>query len=269
MTEESLAALGILYKYRDSNNKYHWELLEKQELFLPNPRSFNDPFDANIGMRYDLLSNEDKIKMCDSYVRTQYPTADFFLRQHKIKELTRLMTDPESHDLMMQQWVDRLVSKMRVFCVCPERDNILLWSHYSYNHTGFAIGFDSMQLHSLWKENGGLILGHALYRKEYPELLPPSIKDAKSEEKITAIIMNLKSEVWAYEKEVRLSMFDGPEKAHFSPLLIKEVVLGCEMKEPDRNKMLKLIDAKYPHTSVYQAKKRRFAFALDFTKLRG
>jgi hypothetical protein len=48
-----------LYKYRDWNNKYHRKLISKQELYFPKPSEFNDPFDGNIPVRWDLLSFED------------------------------------------------------------------------------------------------------------------------------------------------------------------------------------------------------------------
>ena len=36
----------VLYKYRDWSNKYHRNLISKQEIYLPKPSEFNDPFDG-------------------------------------------------------------------------------------------------------------------------------------------------------------------------------------------------------------------------------
>ena len=48
-----------LYKYQDWNNKSHRRLISKQELYFPKPSEFNDPFDGNISVRWDLLSFEE------------------------------------------------------------------------------------------------------------------------------------------------------------------------------------------------------------------
>jgi hypothetical protein len=266
MTEEKLAAIGTLFKYRDAKPEYQWESLEEQYLYLPNPRSFNDPFDSNIFMRYDLLSYEEKYQLSNSFVREGHSDVKGHLREALIKQVINTIDNPERHDGAMQQWVDRMVARMRVFCACPDRDNILLWSHYANNHTGFAIGFDTMQLHQLWKDSGGLLLGHALYREEYPTLLPPG-DDRMRQEKTTAIVMNIKSDIWHYENEIRLTMWDAPEKVSFKPELINQIVLGCKMNTSSRRRMLDLVAKKYPHATVYQAKPRRYAFALDFDQL--
>lgn len=268
MTEETLASYGTLYKYRDAGSPWSWETLRNQELYLANPREFNDPFDANILMRYDLASEEFKRKVCEKYVAEVHPGAGLFLREKLMTTLLGRMNDPETHDKAMQDWIDSLVSKVRMVCLCPERDNILLWSHYANNHTGFAIGFDAVQLHNLWRTNGGFILGHALYQKEYPILFPPDVCDIDARGRIITIIMNIKSQIWKYEKEIRLTMFNGPQKASFAPNLINDIVLGCNIELNNQSKILEIVDRQYSHASVHRAKLRRGAFALDFDRLR-
>lgn len=269
MTVEVLAELSTLYKYRDAKSKWNWAVLENQELWLPNPTTFNDPFDANIGMRYDLLPPGIIDEMVEQQVKSMFPNAGHNLLQGESSRLRSKLMDPEIHDEAMQRWMQRLISKMRVFCVCPDRDNILLWSHYANNHTGFAIGFDAMGLHAIWQASRGLQMGYVAYRDSYPILLPAASGDNQTKENIITTIMSVKSKVWEYEKEIRMTMFDGPEKVGFPPELVTEVVMGCKMDAEDQHRMLDLMDAKYPHAIVYRAKMQRSAFALAFDKLRG
>ena len=49
----------ILYKYRDWTNKFHRNLITHQEIYLPKPSEFNDPFDGNIPIRWDLMTYEE------------------------------------------------------------------------------------------------------------------------------------------------------------------------------------------------------------------
>ena len=268
MTEEILASYGTLYKYRDADNSWSWATLTNQELYLANPREFNDPFDANVLLRYDLAPKEFKRKICENYITEVHPGAGQFLREKLMATLLERMDNPAIHDAAMQRWIDSLISKIRMVCLCPDRDNILLWSHYAKNHTGFAIGFDAVQLYALWRTNNGFILGHVLYREEYPVLYPPNIDDMDAREKIITIIMNIKSHIWEYEKEIRLTMFNGPQKANFAPDLINDIALGCNIKPENQRKILKIVDEQYPHATVRRAKLRRGAFALDFDRLR-
>ena len=52
----------ILYKYRDWRNKYHRNIITKQEIYFPKPSEFNDPFDGNIPVRWDLMTYEECIE---------------------------------------------------------------------------------------------------------------------------------------------------------------------------------------------------------------
>lgn len=266
-TEASLRELGILYKYREAHNERHWQVLENQTLYLPNPNSFNDPFDANIGMRYDLLDDDVLLKLIKEHVKAMHPVAGGFLRQKYENQFLAWFKDPVIHEKTMNDWLRHFTSRMRVLCVCPTRDNILLWSHYAYNHEGFAIGFDTTQLCELWKNHGGWQIGNVMYMDDYPILIPP-MDDFEAQKDVATTIMNAKSKIWAYEKEVRFTMFDGPEKALFPVELIKEVVLGCKIDKGHQHRMLELIDKQYPHVSVLKAKLARGDFALAFDKLR-
>jgi hypothetical protein len=52
----------ILYKYRDWGNKNHKNLIKKQEIYFPKPSEFNDPFDGNIPVRWDLMTYEECVE---------------------------------------------------------------------------------------------------------------------------------------------------------------------------------------------------------------
>jgi hypothetical protein len=266
MTEALLAEHGVLYKYRDAMDEHHWSILEKKELWFANPSTFNDPFDSNIQMRYDLLPAEDLEIMIKNAAKVIHPHGGCFLIQGEMGRIKEAIMDPTRHDAAMRQWME-WARKMRVFCVCPEKNNILLWSHYSFNHTGFAIGFDPMQLYSLCGANGGFQTGHVAYRENYPVLLPPRENDDDAKREIITNVMNVKSRIWSYEKEIRFTMVDGPQKVSFSVDLIKEIVIGCKMVLKNQDRLLRIANESYPHAAIYRAHLNREKFALDFNKL--
>jgi hypothetical protein len=268
MTEQSMADLGVLYKYRSTDSEYNWQLLENQEIYFADPTSFNDPFDSNLKLRFDLLSEEELRARFKAVVERQWPGDGEFLRKGRIDRYIARIQNPTIHDEAMKLWMDRLTTKIRVFCVCPDRANILLWSHYANNHRGFAVGFDSKGMYEFWKENHIFLLGHVAYRDTYPILLPPAEDDIITKQDIITSIMNIKSRVWAYEKEVRLTLFDRPEKIPFKAELIKEVVLGCKIDSNSEHRMMRVMEEKYPHAAVYRARLSRDAFALEFDRVK-
>ncbi|SHJ23736.1 Protein of unknown function [Hymenobacter daecheongensis DSM 21074] len=269
MTEQDIIDLGILYKYRDACYERNWGILENQELYFPTPSSFNDPFDSNILIRFDLVSEDEQRKIVADYIRAKYPNEGSNLRAPRVAQVMESMNDPEQHDRANKTWTENLTQHTRMFCVCPDRGNILLWSHYGNNHSGFAIGFDPKEMLQVWKDNQGFLLGRVRYEDEYPVILPPKASNALTKQATLIKMLNVKSSIWAYEKEVRLTMFKGPEKAAFKSELITEVVLGCKISDDHQQRLLKLMDERYPHATVLKVKLRRGEFALDFDQLRG
>ena len=65
-----------LLKYRDWNNEYHRNLLTKQEIYFAKPSEFNDPFDGNIPIRWDLLTYDDCVKQNMAIINIMHKDKD-------------------------------------------------------------------------------------------------------------------------------------------------------------------------------------------------
>lgn len=271
MNSERLAAHGVLYKYRDATNSRHVDILRNQQLWLADPATFNDPFDSRLLVRFDLMVEEDRNRWLQKMVKANHPFAGDFLLKSLVKQAESALLDPTTHDAASRLWVRNFVSKMKVFCVCPDRDNILLWSHYSYNHTGFAIGFDPIKLEELIKQHRGFTTGYVAYRDRYPILQMPTDSSAQVlKEDLIASLLNVKSRHWAYEKEIRMVTFDGPSSISFTPDLVTEIVLGCQVGENSEaeRELLRIAAEQYPDTAVYRAHMSRDSFSLEFNRVR-
>lgn len=270
MSSDRLAAHEVLFKYRDASNKNHLDILRNQKLWLADPTTFNDPFDSNLLVRFDLMPDEERIEWITKMVKANHPTAGPPLIESFVKQAEKALLDPATHDAASRQWVRNFISKMKVFCLCPEKDNILLWSHYSNNHTGFAIGFEPLKLEELIKQNRGFTTGYVAYRDRYPILRMPLDSSAQiDKEDLVANLLNVKSRRWAYEKEIRMVTFDGPTSIGFTPDLIKEIILGCRLDENSvaEREILRIAKEQYPNTAVYRAKMSRDSFALEFDRV--
>src|ERR1043166_3031890 len=64
---------AILYKYRDWSNDFHKRLITHNELFLPSPLKFNDPFDCQFTFGFDSLSEQEIFELYCHDLRIHYP----------------------------------------------------------------------------------------------------------------------------------------------------------------------------------------------------
>src|ERR1035437_2687516 len=56
-----------VYKYRDWENKNHKKVLTEQSIWISDSFDFNDPFDCNIPVSYELL-NTDEV-LAEKFIR--------------------------------------------------------------------------------------------------------------------------------------------------------------------------------------------------------
>lgn len=276
MTDEQLAKQRVLYKYRGIGDQTKqlwsrdWGILEQQTIWLSHPSAFNDPFDAQLLMRFDLMEPKLRDALLKQSILDKEPTAGRNLVLSKMKAMTDSLLDPKQHDQMSRAFMENRLDEMKVLCLGAEKDNILMWSHYAQNHEGFAIGFDAVKLNDLCFKNGGFQTGYVAYRDKYPILRWPEKGNKREMEELIATIMNVKSRIWKYEKEVRVSFFKAHNSIDFSqsPDLVSEIIMGAKMEMPAEQKMLQIVDSKYPNAQVYKAHVSRDAFSLQFTQVR-
>ena len=86
ITETELPS--ILYKYRDWTNKFHRRLISKQEIYFAKPSEFNDPFDGNIPIRWDLMTYEECVDKNLELINTVHKDKD----QRQVREYAQKIT---------------------------------------------------------------------------------------------------------------------------------------------------------------------------------
>jgi hypothetical protein len=268
MKREDFEQFKTVYKYRACEDDNGWRILENQEIWFSSPASFNDPFDCNFWVRYDLLSDEELYQAMRAVVVREANTQNADLIEALTQQAIDGVRNSEKYEEATKLWIERNIDFVGVFCASVEPDNILLWSHYAYNHTGYAIGFNREALYDMWKEANGIILGGPIYDSEYPVFLPSDIEPEKQQDTWIQMV-NRKSALWEYEKELRMIIrADGRRARKFQPTIVDEVVLGAKIKPLHKQRLLAILDAHYPSTAVYQAGISRDAFALTLTKIK-
>ena len=108
-----------------------------------------------------------------------------------------------------------------------------MWSHYSINHKGFVVGFDTESMASDYNFEWNKPIN---YQFEYPLISGNHKSNLQFYKKFY-----YKSKLWDYEKEWRISI-NHIEKRNvkINSLYIKEIIIECKMNAIETSKIIKL-----------------------------
>jgi hypothetical protein len=261
-----------LYKFRSFDMKGHnLTLLSHNELFFAASSRFNDPFDSKIPISYISDSRNEIINFWTKQMQVIEPGWSKSARRKRIEELFEdgKITDQgfiENAKLHTEQVGSRLFG---IFSLAGSPSNILLWSHYSDSHSGFAVGFQTSELRKMSASNRakmqkGMILLPIQYSKEFP--LINGYKHTREER--FRLQQLTKAKDWEYEQEFRILLQNGPDTiVRFPNNVFKRVLLGCNITETDRNIIIKILREREDRLNLYQAQRSKNKFGLTFSKV--
>lgn len=230
-TPRFAAQLGIrrLYHYEEFNACYLSTTLRDQKIHCANPANLNDPWDCRPWLDSRSLQDPEVFQRVMSWYHRQ---AKQPLRSDLKQQLeASLRNDPKKRDKFMDDLskdIQRMVSKRRIYCLTPDPDSILMWSHYAEHHRGICLefGVDNPLFAKALQ---------VLYPPEYPLWLPDEFE---AQHDRTVEIILTKAEQWRYEKEFRLvSLMPNlkadwlrPQGDYFAlPAgALKSIIAGCE-----------------------------------------
>ena len=252
-----------LYKYRDWKNDYHRKIILQQELFIPSPSTFNDPFDCNIPVVFELLKEDKELaeKYFTKIVKREYPNYSKNQINKKVETLlnNNKFDDIEYLENHKRYSIEELHKIQGIYCVTAINDNILMWAHYANNHYGFCVGYDAKKLFSYFG-SGSLVR----YKKEYPKISPIEEDDNKRmiEQSFT------KADFWDYEIEYRLEKLGFVNQTlKLDKEVITEIIIGYKMNKSDRDDLIKLVNLELPNINIYEAKPKLNSFELEIIKI--
>lgn len=202
----------ILYKYLQPARL---DVLKHKTIRFTQPGDFNDPFEFR--PRIQAAASEEEVR---TYVENnfehlveqelaKYGGLTQSLPQVALKEslLAQKARLPELFRLLEPQMLQKVSSlldsflnqNVGVLCLSEVRDSILMWGHYTDNHHGFVVGFDSN--HSFFSKRRSEhdefgFLRRVDYQRQRPHVV---LSDTTS-----PAWFQTKSEQWVYEKEWRI-----------------------------------------------------------------
>ncbi|GAA0328018.1 hypothetical protein GCM10009131_04040 [Morganella psychrotolerans] len=156
--------------------------------------------------------------------------------------------------------------KRGILCLSKSKNNILMWSHYSHNHSGvmFELNKDNFNL------NKSVSMHDIMYQSDTPvcsynELLSINTSLSSDENLFKKSILT-KSSSWSYEEEVRLIRAITNENRLFSfpKESFNAIYLGCKIKDEEREEIISKVKEKLPNTLLFQTEINGDNYNLDY-----
>lgn len=239
-----------LFKYRKwKDSIYDQKVLLANELYFPEPETFNNDNDPN-----DCIISLKKL----SQLEIEVGLNNFYKKQHpryNDSAIIKLVQDNKFHfkdfktsDEWIKQEDKNFYKKMGVLCLTHDPLNYKMWEQYGDNHTGICYGFKSVDLYNDLSKKGTVTAGKVLYSTPKPEwnpFDPPEINLFRS--------IYCKDSKYKFEKEYRLKKTDIVDRiAHFQNSTLECIFLGASMAEADKVDVIKIIKDRNLNIKIYQ-----------------
>jgi hypothetical protein len=269
---------SVLYKLRDWSNPYHKKILTNQELYVPNALSLNDPFDSNIKIRFKSIPPP--IEKLYKELEKAYKKKNFYLPKPKLLEISKAFFPDgiiENFKNFYEKKRENEIlennnKNVGIVSLSAQRENILMWSHYSNGHRGFAVGFNTTKLaNSIGNLLIQTFLTSVIYTDDYPEIEYFQDYMEKCDDlnlfKCAVTAMATKSIWWAYEEEYRLLIFKKVNTSiNFPADSVKEVLLGFQIDEISKKEIINICKTNFPLAEIYVGQRHKSKFEIYFEK---
>ena len=261
---------NTLYKYRACNQNAI-SILENHELYFSSPKNLNDPYDCQI----DVITT-----LNEALAEFDLSNAPIYRRDTIIEAINEIKRDSK-----IVHKIQERVNNQAICSFSLLRDNALMWAHYADSHRGFCIGFNPQYTHEYTKEGFDKIIPQqVIYTDRNPfspvldmivsttfSSIPPKkyLSTEALYKSIALSAVSTKSLPWSYEKEFRyVRVQDGSGCVKISPLAISELIMGCNMTDADRKKLLNLLSKKmWKHVRLCEVKKSTTRFTFEIVDL--
>jgi len=291
-----------LYKYLNSDRV---DVLDNLMIRITQPTALNDPFES-LPMIEKIMEESDFYNLLRDKVgatelrETVKDTLEKGLSPYKNLIDTKSFQSEEFLDVIMENF-DNLTQPYIREALNPENlnknysenfketfsntfgvlsltqnpDNLLMWSHYSESHKGFLIEFE--QNADFFDQRINKIdTIRKLKKVDYVNKRPQIDKLFKSEkveqddylEEIMNLFFLTKSDVWSYEKEMRIVLplensnktvgLPNGEKIYLINIpadIIKSVVFGSQIEESVENTISEILTRnEFKHVNIFRSK---------------
>ena len=212
-------------------------VLIQDKAWYSRPDDFNDPFDCKATELGNVeVITAEKRKIVSKLLKSS--------RDKQVNEINKIFTqfltrvtpnDIKFYKMLKEEGEEnqKIINSIGIFSLSETYNEILMWSHYALDHTGFCIEFDRTHNNELGQEAVKVI-----YRK-YRIFNSSEDEDSLKEHDI----FNRKYTKWRYEKEWRVFKTVG-NKLYELPGRISAIILGVKMKPENEEMLVKIVNEK-------------------------
>lgn len=234
--------MPTLYKHHTLSGPFGRTNFERaiiaNELRWQTPRNFNDPFDCLPYCQFGSSEADRRAYAADVLKNSPHLAPAHLSHDEAIRRVGMMPVE------MIRDIVSRTLDGYAISCFTTTPDNMLMWSHYSDNHSGICYFFEQMK---------GFIALPVEYSDDRPIADVAQMNFDKDGFLKSAILT--KPLCWEYEHERRMfEMKGGAGPRTFPREALKGVILGATISDPDRDYVLKMIADHRPDLTVMQAK---------------
>ena len=259
---------------RGLDRLYHWQsfqpdrlepILRDGRIYFSKPADFNDPWDCRPFFNTDLFDDPDEVQkhidwavqICRKDGRMSEPDIDKMKEALKDKDILE-----EKVREITTETQQAVLERYRVYCLCPDVQNQLMWAHYADSHRGVCLEINV---------RNDVVAGalEVQYFLEFP--MTAQYSDDPDENLLPLLA---KSDRWAYEGEFRLIAQDANNKTPHDTLLVegglvelpkralRSIIVGCLGDADEVRELVKACGANIP---VLAARKieNRYAIEID------
>jgi hypothetical protein len=230
--------------------EYTNKIILNSSLYFPAIKQINDPFDCKLSFQQEYSLAE----------RVEYFTqfADKDASGFTLEQLLEKYPDNQSFINSRNVIIKKLINKLGLLSLSKNPKNILMWTHYSNNHTGLVFQFTFGASSECFQRP--LLVD---YKDEY-ELLSYT-SDFKEE---APKLMLTKHTGWTYESEVRVIDLDYQGEKKFKKHELTSIIFGALTKDKDIDEMINLCNINgFNHVSFSQARLNSSEFSLEFCEI--
>jgi len=253
ISEKKLSEMNLpklIYKYRDWEKRNHKTIITKRNVYMASPRSFEDPLDCKIPIRYDLLKEKEIFEMYVFFSKMNHP--NWNRQRHRIdaKKWTKIspIKNKETLEKFQKDYFESFFDQFGVLSLTANPSNEEMWLKYSNQHKGFCVGFNTeIMFESL---RGG---GEVNYYDELPIIYPEPKHSIIIQHQLQAFS---KLKKWQFEEEYRTHLFHSSRltEEQRTITLPKEaynkIILGKEMPRELKLDLINSIPDNLKHIDI-------------------
>lgn len=259
---------GIIYKYRNWEDKLHKKIITDTELWFAHPHTLNDPYDVRPPYNFivgDLDLNLIKIKIKEAGRAIEPDLTEGQLEMEVEKRIQSIIQDPISY--FRKNRMDFVLNSSKydnfgVLSFCASYDNEPMWAHYGNNHNGFAIGFNTVKLAKSLNCTFGFV--------EYDDK-PLDYYILGDNSGVIFSELFRKSTKWKSEEEIRFATIAINIYRHrlskFPIDAVEEVIFGLNTKKEVQDEIIEMVSHSFPGIPFFKLKLKSEGFGFEKVQL--